>query len=111
MNEKYLAPCGEYCGTCKFLNREEPPNCSGCGAEKGRPFWGTCKIFTCAAEHSVKHCGDCKKFLCDLFINQYDPSHGPKSAFTRAGLLAYRKKAGKEKFIDMATKLASLKST
>jgi hypothetical protein len=110
VNEKYLAPCGEYCGTCKFLNREEPPNCLGCGVEKGRPFWGTCKIFTCAVEYSVKHCGDCKKFLCDLFINQYDPSHGPESAFTRAGLLAYRKKAGKEKFIEMVTKLASLKA-
>jgi hypothetical protein len=38
-------------------------------------------------------------------VDQFDPSHGPKSAFTRAGLLAYRKKVGNEKYIEMAVKL------
>jgi hypothetical protein len=105
MNENYLAPCGTYCGTCKFLNRKEPPNCLGCSSHEGRPFWGTCKVYSCADEHNINHCGNCDDFLCDLFINQYDPAHGPKSAFTRAGLLAYRKKAGNKKYVEKAMKL------
>jgi hypothetical protein len=62
-------------------------------------------LYTCAKEHEVHHCGDCEDFPCDLFINQFDPAHGQKSAFTRAGLLAYRKKAGTEKYVEMITKL------
>lgn len=100
MNRDYLAPCGEYCGTCKFLNRTETPNCLGCHIHKGEPLWGTCKLYACANEHNVHHCGACEDFPCDLFINQYDPSHGPESAFTRAGLLAYRNKAGNKKYIE-----------
>jgi hypothetical protein len=38
-------------------------------------------------------------------VNQFDPAHGQKSAFTRAGLLAYRKKVGTQKFIEMCKKL------
>jgi hypothetical protein len=40
-----------------------------------------------------------------LFVNQYDPEHGQTSAFTRAGLLAYRKTAGTDKYEDMVKKL------
>jgi hypothetical protein len=47
----------------------------------------------------------CEDFPCDLFVNQFDPAHGQKSAFTRAGLLAYRKKEGTQKFIEMCKKL------
>lgn len=50
------------------------------------------------------------EFLCDLFVNQYDPSNGPKSAFTRIRLPVYRKKAGNRKYIEKAVKLASLNS-
>jgi hypothetical protein len=111
MSENYLAPCGAYCGTCKFLNREETPNCSGCGSQEGLLFWGNCKVYACAEEHRVNHCGDCEAFPCDLFVDQYDPSHGPKSAFTRAGLLAYRKKAGNQKYIEIAMKLEEEKES
>ena len=34
-----------------------------------------------------------------------------KSAFTRAGLLAYRKKAGKDRYIEMIKKLEEEKSS
>jgi hypothetical protein len=40
-----------------------------------------------------------------VFVNQYDPDHGPTSAFTRAGLLAYRKTAGTGKYKAMVKKL------
>ena len=81
------------------------PHCLGCDAQKGRPFWGECKLYACAGDHGVEHCGLCSEFPCDLFVDQYDPEHGQESAFTRAGLLAYRKKAGTEKYIEMTKKL------
>ena len=105
MDENLLAPCGSYCGTCEFLNREEKPNCSGCGNQGGHPFWGECKLHACARKHRVNHCADCEDFPCELFVNQFDPAHGQKSAFMRAGLLIYRKKAGTEKYIEMVNKL------
>jgi hypothetical protein len=43
-------------------------------------------------------------------VNQFDPAHGPKSVFTRAGLLAYRKKVGNEKYIEMAVKLEKVET-
>lgn len=107
MDVSLLAPCGLYCGTCKFFKREEKPNCSGCVNQNGHPFWGECRLFACAREQGVEHCGDCKQFLCDLFVKQFDPAHGQKSVFTRAGLLVYRKKAGTEKFVEMIEKLDS----
>ncbi|UCH03310.1 MAG: DUF3795 domain-containing protein, partial [Candidatus Bathyarchaeota archaeon] len=76
MNEDLLAPCGLYCLTCKFLNRETKPSCLGCNAQGGNPFWGKCKVYKCASEHNINHCGDCEDIPCDLFINQFDPAHG-----------------------------------
>ena len=105
MDENLLAPCGSYCGTCEFLNREEKPNCSGCGNQGGHPFWGECKLHACARKHRLSHCAECEDFPCELFVNQFDPAHGQKSAFMRAGLLIYRKKAGTEKYIEMVNKL------
>jgi hypothetical protein len=104
LSEESIAPCGIYCGSCTFLNKKDQPTCSGCGSQKGHPFWGECKVYACAAG-KVEHCGVCENFPCDLFVNQFDPLGGQKSAFTRAGLLAYRKKVGTQKFIEMCKKL------
>ncbi len=90
---------------CPYYKKERSPHCSGCGDHKGNPFWGKCKLYACASDHQVEHCGLCQSFPCDLFVNQYDPEHGQRSAFTRAGLLAYRKKAGTERFIELLHKL------
>jgi catechol 2,3-dioxygenase-like lactoylglutathione lyase family enzyme len=104
MNGRLVPPCGTYCGTCKFLNRKEKPNCSGCGNQKGEPFWGKCKLYACAKDR-VEHCGMCEDFPCDLFVDQFDPAHGQKSVFTRGGLLAYRRRVGTQRFIEMSQKL------
>jgi hypothetical protein len=104
MNEKFVAPCGTYCGTCKFLNQKEKPSCSGCGNQNGEPFWGKCRLYACT-KGRVEHCGMCLDFPCDLFVNQFDPEHGQKSAFTRAGLLIYRRRVGPQKFIEMCERL------
>jgi hypothetical protein len=100
-----IAPCGTYCEFCDYYKKERLPPCSGCGAHKGQPFWGECKLYACVLDHKIEHCGVCGEFPCNLFIEQYDPEHGQKSAFTRAGLLAYRKKVGAEKFKEMVKKL------
>ena len=105
MGDVLMAPCGTHCGFCVYYKQERLPRCSGCGAQKGHPFWGDCKLYACAREHDVEHCGLCNEFPCELFVNQYDPEHGQKSVFIRAGLLAYRKKAGTEKYIEMVQKL------
>jgi hypothetical protein len=47
----------------------------------------------------------CEGFPCDLFVDQFDPAHGQKSVFTRAGLLVYRKRVGAQKFVEMSEKL------
>jgi len=70
-------------------------------------FGFECKVYACATEHKVEHCGLCKDFPCSLFIGQYDPEHGRKNSIFRAGLLAYRKKAGTEKYIEMVQKTGS----
>ena len=105
MGKDLLASCGAYCGSCSYFLKERIPHCSACGTHKGHPFWGECKLYACASEHKVEHCGLCNDFPCNLFVDQYDPEHGQKSAVTRAGLLAYRKKAGSEKYVEMVKKL------
>jgi len=105
LDEKLLAPCGTSCGLCPYYNKEKTPHCPGCDTQKGHPFWGACKLYACVGSHEVEHCGLCNEFPCDLFVDQYDPEHGQESAFTRAGLLAYRTKAGTKKYIEMTKKL------
>lgn len=105
LDNKLLAPCGTYCGSCSYFLKEKTPYCPGCKTQKGRPFWGECKLYVCAKNHEVEHCGLCNDFPCNLFVDQYDPEHGQRSAFMRAGLLAYRKKAGTEKYVEIVKKL------
>jgi hypothetical protein len=108
LSEKLLGPCGTYCELCPFYQHKQAPSCPGCGSLQGRPFWGACKLYACVVEHGVEHCGLCQEFPCDLFVDQYDPKHGQKSAFLRVGLLAYRKKAGTKKYLEMVTKLGQV---
>jgi len=96
MDDSLLAPYGLYCGTCEFLKREEMPNYSGCGNQEEHPFCGECKLYACAKERKTEYCGLCEDFPCELFVNQFDPAHGQKSAFTRAGLLHIERKLGQK---------------
>ncbi len=105
MNRDILAPCGTHCGQCPYYTKERTPHCNGCEKQKGYPFWGECKLFACAKDHDIEHCGLCPDFPCDLFVNQYDPEHGQKNVFMRAGLLAYRKRHGTEKYVEILMKL------
>ena len=106
MNEKViLSGCGTVCSDCAWFKGEKEPACPGCFEMKGKPFWGECNLYPCIEEHEVEHCGICSEFPCDLFIEAYDPSHGPVSAVTRAGLEAYRAKHGDKKAIELSRKI------
>jgi hypothetical protein len=77
--------------TRTFLNKKDPPTCSGCGKKKDRPFWGECKLYNCAAS-KVEHRSVCKESPCEIFVKKFDPSAGQNSSYTRTSLLACRKK-------------------
>ena len=99
---KLATPCGEYCGLCPHYQEE----CDGCGFHKGHPSWGECKLYACALKHRVKHCGLCTDFPCDFQIGYFDPKNpgGQRNAVVRTGLLAYRKKHGNRKWLDLVKK-------
>lgn len=40
-----------------------------------------------------------------MFMDSYDPEHGQESAILRAGLLAYRRRAGTEKYLELIKRL------
>ena len=105
MEKELLGPCGELCGLCPYYKGEKTPHCNGCGYQKGHLFHGECRVYFCAEKHDVEHCGLCPEFPCDLLVGQFDPTDGPKSAFLRAGLLAYRKKHGTTKYVETVKKL------
>jgi hypothetical protein len=104
-----LTVCGEDCGHCQNYLGEKQPRCAGCDALKGKPFWatGTCPIYACTNKQGVNHCGVCKEFPCEQFMNHYDPNNpeGQRNAVARAGILAYRAKHGDEKASALLNKL------
>jgi len=99
---KLAAPCGEYCGICPHYEKE----CEGCSIHKGHPSWGECKLYTCVSKRGIEHCGLCADFPCDFQIGYFDPDNpeGQRNAVVRTGLLAYRKKHGNRKWLDLVKK-------
>jgi hypothetical protein len=96
-----IPPCGAYCNSCPVYKKR----CAGCIETKGNPLYlkdsgkDVCPVWKCAIEHKVEHCGLCKEFPCDMFLNWYDPKRGIVTALRRAGLLALRKKIGTDAWI------------
>jgi len=97
-------PCGLVCdsGHCLFFSGEKSPKCPGCIKCMGNPFWGECKIYKCATEKDVEHCGLCNDFPCELLIQQFDPSNprGEEEAIFRIGQLTIRAKIGTKKWLE-----------
>jgi len=97
LDSKLATPCGSYCGECQYHQKGV---CKGCGDVKGKPFWGECRFYPCAAEKKIEHCGLCGEFPCEYFLTTYDPNEGAWRVFYRAGQLAYRKRIGTEAWIQ-----------
>ena len=98
--------CGILCSDCEYRKGKKKPQCLGCSTVQGKPFWGTCQVYNCIQDHGVEQCGRCKEFPCDTFIQAYDPSQGPESALTRAGVEAYREKHGDKKTAELLRKIS-----
>ena len=103
-----LCPCGTDCEHCEWFKGNKEQQCTGCSSVEGNPFWGSCNVFKCVKEKNVNHCGECKEFPCDLFMNQYDPDEGRLYCVIRAGLLAYRAQQGDEKAKELTKETRSL---
>ena len=35
----------------------------------------TCPIYSCAKEKNLKHCGECEKLPCEIWMNTKDPTY------------------------------------
>ncbi len=94
-----LPPCGAYCKNCIAYNKV----CRGCVETDGKPFHlkgvDVCPIWQCALNRKLEHCGFCREFPCDKFLEWYDPRRGIVTSLRRAGLLALRKKIGTEAWL------------
>lgn len=104
-----LTICGSDCGYCSNYLGEKQPQCAGCTALKGKPFWvkGVCSIYACTEKKGVTHCGVCTEFPCEQFMNHFDPNNpeGQRNATVRAGVLAYRAKHGDKKVSALLSKI------
>ncbi|MFW9845835.1 MAG: DUF3795 domain-containing protein [Candidatus Thorarchaeota archaeon] len=105
-----LNPCGHVCDICPSYQGKDGHHCSGCLDSKGKPWWGSCKLFECANKRRVRHCGDCTDFPCDLQIEHFDPSNpnGQRNAVMRTGVLAYWAKYGEDKTIELVKRIHGL---
>lgn len=100
-----LPPCGVYCKNCVAYNEKR---CAGCIETKGKPGHphfiesrkSICPVFECAAKQKVEHCGLCREFPCDTFMNWYNPKRGIVGVLRRVGLLTLRKKLGNDAWIE-----------
>jgi len=52
------APCGLYCGACKFYI---VGNCKGCKNRKNEQ----CTIWKCVEKKGLGFCGECESFPCE----------------------------------------------
>jgi hypothetical protein len=112
MKISVLNTCGAYCDDCPSYKGKENPTCAGCTQTEGNPWWGECRLFQCAIERNVSHCGLCGDFPCDISIAHSNPDNpfGQRNAIVRIGILSYRAKHGDDKALKLAEKLRALKS-
>lgn len=108
MSDRNLAsPCGLYCGSCEHRGTQ----CQGYRNQTGKPFWTdamkveTCPLYDyCVNKRTLKHCGYCDEFACEIFNNFYDPNLSPEEArasvLSRRQALMRRKEIGTEKWVE-----------
>ncbi|MCL2488828.1 MAG: DUF3795 domain-containing protein [Oscillospiraceae bacterium] len=67
-NYMNISNCGIDCDGCRFKSER---NCPGCHALEGKPFWGNCALYLCAAEKKLPHCGKCPEFPCEKLMDAH----------------------------------------
>jgi len=98
INEKFLSPCGLYCGVCGvyYATRDNNPKF----LEKLLNFYqntmpGVCSIKDCNKKKDYSGCHECDDFPCQ-FIEDFPVPVG-KKVILRS--VPYRKKWGTEKWV------------
>lgn len=66
--------CGIDCAACRHRTEN---GCTGCRAQKGNIFWGTCDLYKCCAEKQHDHCGQCAAFPCEM-LRSWAESENPE---------------------------------
>ena len=66
--------CGIDCSTCKFKTEQD---CKGCKENKGKVFWGECKLYQCNLKKNQAHCGKCEQFPCNM-LKEWASSENPE---------------------------------
>lgn len=65
-DQKNIAYCGLYCGSC---NRYQKESCPGC-AKNEKATW--CKVRSCNIEHGYASCADCKEYSNAMDCKKYN---------------------------------------
>jgi hypothetical protein len=106
VDNNLAAVCGLFCGACGHLGTK----CSGCGQQKGKPFWTAmmnveaCPLYSCCVSTKhLEHCGLCDELPCKTFNELRDPSlsdeEAQKALVARRNDLLHRKHVGTEKWL------------
>ena len=123
INEKFLSPCGLYCGVCsvyyatrdnnqkflekllKFYQNSMPGlenltiadlQCEGCLSDKTSFFCQACAIKDCNQKKGYAGCHECDEFPCQ-FIENFPIPVGKKVVMRS---IPYRKKWGTQKWVQ-----------
>jgi hypothetical protein len=123
INQKFLAPCGLYCGVCgvyyatrdnneKFITKlidlyqsnipnlprltSESIHCQGCLSDHPSFFCSHCQIKDCTKAKGYQGCHQCHEFPCQ-FIEQFPMPVG-KKVILRA--IPYWREQGTEKWVE-----------
>lgn len=66
--------CGIVCSECGYRDKGQ---CKGC-MMIDKPFWGDgCPVKNCCEGKTLKHCGECGSFSCELLVSfAYDEHQG-----------------------------------
>lgn len=64
INEKLIAPCGFYCGSCPSHIAGE---CAGCTQDEKVL---KCYAYECAVKRGLRFCGQCSQFPCSTLLEK-----------------------------------------
>ena len=97
-DEKLIAACGLYCGSCRSLLSGKCPGCAG----NEKASW--CKIRSCCGGKAILSCAECDEHedpsTCNYFDNLVSKIFGLLFNSNRAACVMAIRADGREKFAD-----------
>jgi hypothetical protein len=66
--------CGIDCAVCTW---RESSGCAACKENRGKMFWGNCRVAACCSGRGLEDCGQCAEYPCGLLREfAFDREHG-----------------------------------